>query len=100
MILPPPRQARPNHGHGDLHSLSHVGRAADDLQRLTRLGVDPAQAQFLGVRVGLDRLDMADDYAAELGSRGLYGIHLETRHGQLLGQRRGIHIRVYPLTQP
>ena len=60
-----------------------VGRAADDLRRLARAGVDEADAEPVGVRVAAGLEHLADDEVLERGDAvGVHAVDLGPRHGE------------------
>ncbi len=59
-----------------------------------------ADPQLGGVRMGRDALNQTDDDATEGRRRRFDGVHLQTRHAELIGQLLGVDRRIHPLAQP
>ena len=83
-----------------LHAGAHVGRAADDGERLGRADVDLADAQAIGVRVRRDRQHLGDDDAAERRRDRAQVLDLEPGHRQPLGELGRADRRIAELAQP
>ena len=77
---------RAGRGEHALHAGARIRRAAHDLHRIARAGIDDADAQTVGVRMLL-RLDHPRDGERSEGHRlVLDGLDLEPAHGELVGK--------------
>ena len=93
-------QFGPHQGARHLDAHTGVGRAADDLQQLARACVHLAHAQTVGVGVLFGFNNGAHH---DLGERRRHGhalLHLQTGHGQGVGQLLAGQGRVAECTQP
>ncbi len=73
---------RPDRREHRLHPGMHVGRPAHHQGHLAA-GVDPAEAEPLGVRVGAHLGDHGDPEGREIGAAALDRLDLEAEHGEL-----------------
>ncbi|MCC2665927.1 MAG: hypothetical protein K0S35_3849 [Geminicoccaceae bacterium] len=60
----------------------HIGCPADD-EGLLAAGIDPAEAEPLGVRVGAHLGDHGDPEGRQIGAAALDRLDLEAEHGEL-----------------
>ena len=81
------------------HAGVHVGRAADHHLGLAA-GAHLTHAELVGAGMRLHREHLAHDHAVERERRGRHAVYLETRIGELGGERIGVDGRVDPLAQP
>ncbi len=87
---------------GDRHALARgdVVRAADDVERLARADVDGRQVKPIGVRMLLDREQLADHDRAPVGAPLLDALDFHAEQGQPLGQLLGRLLDVDVLAEP
>ena len=94
------RQGRPDLGHAHFEAGAAVRRTADDVQQLFFAHVDLGHPQLVGVRV-LGALDhFTHHHIVELAGHRFHGVHFQTGHGDLLGQRIVTQLGADPLHHP
>ena len=78
-------------GDGHAHSLLQVDAAADDLLHVAA-EIHLADAQLVGVRMGLHAVDNADDHLVEAAGEVFHILHLDGGHGEVIGELFQIQI--------
>jgi hypothetical protein len=78
------RQSGSRRDHRDALTFGHVRGAADDVQRLARPQVHPAEREPIRVGMALARYDVADAKSTEIGSAPLDVVDLEPSERQAL----------------
>ena len=74
------RQGGAHQGHRHVDAGQHVGSPADDLQRFRSPDIHLADAEFVGVGMGLPVAHVAHHHPLGLGRQIIDGIHLEPGH--------------------
>ncbi len=99
-MFSPPGSCAPTLAKRGAQAGAGIGRAAHNLQRITRAGAHLADAQLVGLRVWDGRKDLRHHHTAERRRRRFHGLKLQARHGQARAQlgRRPRHL--HPITQP
>ena len=81
------------------HARAGIRRAADDLHRLARTGIDRQNLQLVGVRMLFGGQDLGDDERRELLAR-IHPLDFQADHGERVADlfERGVGIEV--IAQP
>ena len=83
------RQGGAHQGHSHMLASGHILGPANDLERLPRSGrphIHPANAEAVGVGVGIAAQHPAHHHTSRLSGQVVDRLHLESRHRQALRQ--------------